>query len=174
MPLMNDILAAYLKAYTSKKAADSVIDDIAVGTGSGLLGWVAGRDVGASRGEKLRQTKYPKIEHALDRIRAKIDAFESQLSNETKAYSRNADSLIKAKYRGHDTSSIESLIRKNRDSIDKLEQLVKKYRNRYIKTGNKISKLGKAIKNSRRIGGAVGAISAGLLGPILYNTLQKD
>lgn len=171
---MNDILAIYLKAYTSKKAADSVTDDIAVGTGSGLLGWVVGRDVGASRGEKLRQTKAPKIEHALNRIRARMDELKPQIENVRKDYSQHVDSLIKAKYKKLDTSELDSLIKKDRDSLNKLEPLFKKYQNRYIKTGNKIGKLGKAITNSRRVGGVAGAVGAGLLGTLLYNTLKKD
>lgn len=171
---MNDILAIYLKAYTSKKAADSVTDDIAVGTGSGLLGWLAGQKVGASRGVKLRQTKYPKIEHALDRIRARKDELESKIKNVTKDYSRHVDSLIMAKYKNLDTSELESLIKKDSDSLDKLKPLFKKYQNRFIKTGNKIDKLGKAVKNSIRIGGAAGAVGAGLLGTLLYNTLKRD
>lgn len=170
---MNDILAAYLKAYTSKRAADSVIDDITVGTGSSLLGWLAGREVGASRGVKLRQTKYPKIEHALDRIRARRDELESKIENVRKDHLRHVDSLIRTKYKNLDTSELESLIKKDSDSLDKLEPLFKKYQNRFIKTGNKINKLGKAIQNSIRIGGAAGAVGAGLLGTLLYNTLKK-
>ena len=171
---MNDILAIYLKAYTSKKAADSVIDDIAVGTGSGLLGWVAGRDVGARRAKKLRQTKHPKIEHAVNRIHARMDELEPQIENVRKDYARHVDSLIMSKYRGHDTSSIESLIKKDRDSLNKLESLFKKYRNRSIKTGSKLGKLQKAITNSIRVGGVAGAVGASLLGTLLYNKLKKD
>ena len=70
---MNDILAVYLKAYTSKKAADSVADDMAVGTGIGLLGGLAGYTGGKIRGERLREIKRPKLEHALNRIRARIN-----------------------------------------------------------------------------------------------------
>lgn len=171
---MNDILAAYLKAYTSKRAADSVIDDITIGTGSSLLGWLAGREVGASRGEKLRQTKYPKIERALSSIRARMDELGSKIENVRKDHLRHVDSLIRTKYKNLDTSELDSLIKKDSDSLGKLEPLFKKYQNRYIKTGNKIDKLVKAITNSRRVGGVVGAVGAGLLGTLLYNTLKKD
>lgn len=171
---MNDILAVYLKAYTSKRAADSVADDIAVGAGSGLLGGLVGYTGGKVRGERLRDIKAPQIERILNRISSKLNNLEPKIKTARRDFLRRVSLLHTAKNRGYDTSWIESLIKKDSDSIDKLEPLAKKNKKRYLRTWGKASKLQKAIKNSKRLGGVAGAASASILGPILYNTLKKD
>jgi uncharacterized protein YlxW (UPF0749 family) len=171
---MNDILAVYLKAYTSKKAADSVADDVAVGTGSGLLGWVAGRAGGKLRGERLRDIKAPKIERALNRIRSKRNNLEPKVRNLNKNVSQIFNILNKASYDEIGNTGLEPILEKDLGSLRKLEPLLNKYNKRYYKTWDKASKLQKAIKNSRRVGGVAGAVGAGLLSTLLYNKLQKD
>lgn len=171
---MNDILAVYLKAYTSKKAADSVADDMAVGTGIGLLGGLAGYTRGKARGEKLRQTKAPKIEHALDRIRARIDEIKLRSEEVRKRLNWNTEYINKYNNAGLDPSWYESNVKKYKNELDKLQQSAIKQNDRYFKTWGKADKLQKAIKNSRRIGGFAGAFSVGLLSTLLYNKLKKD
>ena len=84
--MMNKYLELYLKAYTNKVAADdSIVDDAAVGAGSGLFGGLAGYGGGYLRGEKLRQTKAPKIEHALNRIRARINELKPEFKKNKRA-----------------------------------------------------------------------------------------
>ena len=172
---MNDILAIYLKAYTSKKAADSVADDIAVGTGGGLLGWLAGYAGGALRGEKLRRTKGPKIEHALNRIRRRLHDIEFNRPIIQAELKRTIESLNAAKDRGSAfTPWHEYIVKYTRDSLNKLQQAANINNNGYSKILDKANKLQKAIKKSKRLGGVAGAASASILGPILYNTLKKD
>ena len=175
---MNDILAVYLKAYTSKKAADSVADDMAVGTGIGLLGGLAGYGGGYLRGEKLRQTKAPKIEYALNRIRARINEIKPKLRETKKQleWDTIGSDFVKKFYKNNDPKvrSYESKVKEGRRSLDKLEQLANKNNQRYFNTWSKASKLQKAIKNSRRIGGFAGAFTTSLLSTLLYNKLKKD
>ena len=171
---MNDILAVYLKAYTSKRAADSVADDMAVGTGIGLLGGLAGYGGGYLRGEKLRQTKAPKIEHALNRIRARINELKPEFKKVRGNLSYWINSRDEVNNAGYDPSWHESVVKKHRDKLNKLEQSAIKQNDRYLKTWSKASKLQKAIKNSRRVGGVAGAVGASLLGTLLYNKLKKD
>ena len=172
---MNDILAIYLKAYTSKKAADSVTDDIAVGTGSGLLGWLAGYTGGKLRGESLRKTKGSKIEHALNRIRRRLHGIEFKTLIRQASLKRSIESLNAAKDRGSAfTPWYEYVVKDTRDSLNKLQQAANINNNRYSKILGKASKLQKAIKNSKRVGGVAGAVGAGLLGTLLYNKLKKD
>lgn len=171
---MNDILAIYLKAYTSKKAADSVADDMAVGTGIGLLGGLAGYGGGYLRGEKLRQTKSPKIEHALNRIRDRINELKLDTKDVRTDLLFHTKRLDEVNNAGKDTSRYESIVRKDKDKLNKLEQAANKQNVRYFNTWRKVSKLGKAIKNSRRIGGFAGAFTTSLLGTLLYNKLKKD
>lgn len=171
---MNDILAIYLKAYTSKKAADSVVDDIAVGTGSGLFGGLVGHAVGKIRGGKLRQAKAPKIERALNRIRARLNELEPQIKSAKNELLRSTNLVDIVKNRGYNTSWIESFVKLDRNYLNKLQQLANKNNQRYFTVLSKTNKLQKAIKSSKRLGGVAGAASASLLGPILYNTLKKD
>ena len=169
-----EIMTVYLKAYTSKKAADSVADDMAVGTGIGLLGGLAGYGGGYIRGEKLRQAKAPKIERVLNRIRDRINELKLDTKDVRTDLLFHTKRLGEVNNAGKDTSRYESIVRKDRDKLNKLEQAAIKQKNRSIKTGSKLGKLQKAIKNSKRLGGAVGAVGAGLLGTLLYNKLQKD
>ena len=175
---MNDILAVYLKAYTSKKAADSVADDMAVGTGIGLFGGLAGYGGGYLRGEKLRQTKGPKIEYALNRIRARLNEIKPKLRETKKQleWDTIGSDFVKKFYKNNDPKvrSYESKVKEGRRSLDKLEQLANKNNQRYFNTWSKASKLQKAIKNSRRIGGFAGAFTTSLLSTLLYNKLKKD
>lgn len=172
---MNDILAAYLKAYTSKRAADSVADDIAVGTGSGLLGGLMGYVGGAYRGEDLRLSKAHKIKGALHRIGMKLHDIEFKSSLLRPHLSHLIKRLDEVK-KDHPNliPSYESSVKEYRDKLDKLKQLANKQNDRYYKTWSKATKLQKAIKNSRRVGGVAGAVGAGLLSTLLYNKLQKD
>ena len=169
-----ELFTLYMKAYTSKKAADSVADDMAVGTGIGLFGGLAGYTGGKVRGEKLRQTKYPKIEHALDRIRARIDEIKPRSEEVRKLLNWNTEQINKYNNAGLDPSWYESRVKKYRDELDKLEQLTNKNKQRYFETWRKASKLQKAIKNSRRIGGFAGSFSVGLLSTLLYNKLKES
>lgn len=172
---MNDILAVYLKAYTSKKAADSVADDIAVGTGSGFLGLLAGRAGGKIRGERLRDIKAPKIQRALNRISSKRNRLEPKVKRLRKDVSQLFDILGKEDpYAEWGKNGLVDTFDKTIRSRNKLESLLEKQNNRYYETWGKAIKLQKAIKNSKRLGGAVGAVGAGLLGTLLYNKLQKD
>lgn len=172
---MNDMLAVYLKAYTSKRADDSVADDIAVGTGSGFLGGLMGYAGGKLRGEKLRKTKGSKIEHVLNRIRRRLHEIEFKTPIRQASLKRSIESLNAAKDRGSAfTPWYEHVVKDTRDSINKLQQAANINNNRYSKILGKANKLQKAIKKSKRLGGVAGAASASLLGPILYNTLKKD
>lgn len=172
---MNDILEIYLKAYTSKKAADSVADDIAVGTGSGLFGGLAGYGGGYLHGVKLRKTKGSKIEHALNRIRRRLNDIEFKRPITQASLKRSIESLNAANDRGSVfTPWYESVVKDTRDSLNKLQQAANINNKGYSKISGKASKLQKAIKNSKRLGGVAGAASASILGPILYNTLKKD
>lgn len=173
--MMNKYLELYLKAYTNKVAADdSIVDDAAVGTGSGLLGGLAGYGGGYLRGEKLRQTKAPKIEHALNRIRARINELKPEFKNVRKDISYWINRVDEVNNAGRDPSWHESVVKRHRDKLNKLEQAANKQNGRYFETWRKASKLQKAIKNSKRIGGFAGAVGAGLLGTLLYNKLKKD
>lgn len=172
---MNDILAVYLKAYTSKKAADSVADDIAVGTGSGLFGGLMGYAGGKLRGERLRDIKAPKIQRALNRISSKRNLLEPKVKRLRKDVSQLFDILGREDpYAEWGKNGLVDEFDKTLRSRNKLESLLEKQNNRYSKTWRKASKLQKAIKNSKRLGGAVGAVGAGLLGTLLYNKLKKD
>lgn len=172
---MNDMLAVYLKAYTSKRADDSVADDIAVGTGSGLFGGLMGYGAGYLRGEKLRQTKGLKIEHALNRIRAKLNEIKFKTPIRQASLKRSIESLNAAKDRGSAfTPWYEHVVKDTRDSINKLQQAANKNNQRYFTVWNKANKLQKAIKNSKRIGGVAGSVGFSLLGTLLYNKLKKD
>lgn len=169
-----EIMTVYLKAYTSKKAADSVADDMAVGTGIGLLGGLAGYGGGYIRGEKLRQAKAPKIERVLNRIRDRINELKLDTKDVRTDLLFHTKRLDDANRAGLDPSRYESLIKKDRDSLNKLEQLANKNKQRYFKTWRKASKLGKAITNSRRIGGFAGGFGASILGTLLYNKLKES
>ena len=168
-----EIMTLYLKAYTSKKAADSVADDMAVGTGIGLLGGLAGYTGGKIRGERLREIKRPKLEHALNRIRARIDEIKLRSKEVGKLLNWNTEQINKYNNAGLDPSWYESKVKEYRDKLDKLEQLANKNKQRYFKTWSKASKLQKAIKNSKRIGGVAGAFTASILGTLLYNKLNQ-
>ena len=177
--MMNKYLELYLKAYTNKVAADdSIVDDAAVGAGSGLFGGLAGYGEGYLRGEKLRQTKAPKIEHALNRIRARLNEIKPKLRETKKQleWDTIGSDFVKKFYKNNDPKvrSYESKVKEGRRSLDKLEQLANKNNQRYFNTWRKASKLQKAIKNSRRIGGFAGAFTTSLLGTLLYNKLKKD
>lgn len=172
---MNDILAVYLKSYTSKKAADSVADDIAVGTGSGFLGLLAGRAGGKLRGDRLRNIKAFKIERALNHIRSKRNSLEPKVKSLRKRVSNLFEILGKEDpYAEWGKNDLVDDFDKAISSRNKLESLLEKQNNRYYKTWDKATKLQKAIKNSRRIGGFAGAASASILGTLLYNKLKKD
>ena len=171
---MNDILAVYLKAYTSKRAADSVADDIAVGTGSGFLGLLAGRAGGKIRGERLRDIKAPKIERALNRIRSKRNSLEPEVKSLRKDVLSLSKILDKTPFEEWYKNGLGDIFDKKLTSRNKLESLLEKHNNRYYETWGKASKLQKAIKNSKRVGGVAGAVGAGLLGTLLYNKLKKD
>ena len=173
--MMNKYLELYLKAYTNKVAADSVADDIAVGTGSGLLGGLMGYAGGAIHGDDLRHNKAPKIEYALDRIRRRLRdiEFKSELVRSPLSYYTKRLDEVK-KERPDKLPWYESTVKEYRDELDKLKQAANKQNDRYFKTWSKASKLQNAIKKSKRIGGAVGAVGAGVLSTLLYNKLKKD
>lgn len=171
---MNDMLAVYLKAYTSKKASDSVADDIAFGTGSGLFGGLMGYGAGYLRGERLRDIKAPKIKRALNRISSKRNSLEPKVKSVRKDVSKLFDILGKDPYAEWGKNELVDIFDKTLRYRNKLESLLEKQNNRYSETWGKASKLQKAIKNSRRVGGVAGAVGAGLLGTLLYNKLKKD
>ena len=171
---MNDILSVYLKAYTSKRAADSVADDIAVGTGSGFLGLLAGRAGGDIYGKELRNKKAYKIKRALNRISSKRNSLEPKVKSLRKDASRLFDILDKTPEDEWHKNGLMDTFDKTIRSRNKLESLFEKQNERYYKTWDKATKLQKAIKNSRRIGGVAGAVGAGLLSTLLYNKLKKD
>lgn len=172
---MNDMLAVYLKAYTSKRADDSVADDIAVGAGSGLFGGLMGYAGGTLRGAKLRQNKAPKIIRATDRIGYRLKSLRRKISNATANLERSLEALDDARIReSPNIPWYESLVKRDRDSLDNLKRLVNKNNQRYFKTWSKASKLQNAIKKSKRVGGVAGAVGASLLGTLLYNKLKRD
>lgn len=172
---MNDILAVYLKAYTSKKAADSVADDIAVGTGSGLLGGLAGYAGGAIRGDYLRKSKGSKLENILRSLRRRIDATQSKYNAANKEYIRAAKRLTEAERMGSaSVPYFESALSDRGEKLFATDKLLSNQQYRYGKTLGKAAKLQNALKKSKRVGGVAGAVGAGLLGSLLYNKLKKD
>lgn len=171
---MNDILAVYLKAYTSKKAADSVADDIAVGTGSGLLGGLAGYTGGALRGDYLRKSKGSKLENILRSIRRRIDDSQSKYNAANKEYIRAAKNLAEAERIGSTKiPQYESALSDRGEKVFATDKLLSNQQYRYRKALGKAAKLQNAIKKSKRVGGVAGAVGAGLLGTLLHKKLKK-
>lgn len=172
---MNDILAIYLKAYTSKKAADSVADDIAVGTGSGFLGGLMGYAGGALRGDYLRKFKGSKLENILRSIRRRIDDAQSKYNVANKEYIRAAKDLTEAERTGSaKIPQYESILSDRGGKAFATDELLSKQTYRHRKALGKAAKLQNAIKKSKRVGSVAGAVGAGVLSTILYNKLKKD
>lgn len=174
--MMNKYLELYLKAYTNKVAADdSIVDDAAVGAGSGLFGGLMGYAGGAIHGDDLRHNKTPKIEDALDRIRRRLRdiEFKSELVRRPLSYYTKRLDEVKKEV-SDKLPWYQSTVRKYKDDLDKLKQAANKQNDRYFKTWSKAGKLQNAIKKSKRVGGVAGAVGASLLGALLYNKLKKD